>query len=422
MVNENMENKNMNIQVEEKESCKVQVTYKADPEKVLKKRSEIVDKIFEETSKLAVPGYRKGKAPLSAIKMRYRKNIEEQTRQNLLVAAEEEILFETKLKTLFSTQVLKMNLNEDLFECELLFFKKPIFELKQYKGLSVPRPHSPKTQAELSEQIMQELRVRYGDVVPFAETDKIELTDKITMDVNCKTEGLTINELTKDGVFYTVGQGFYHEFDDNILGMTTGEEKTFDVLWDTQTKERATFTVKVHMGVKMVPAPLEDSFAQKLGLENFEKLASDIGATAANKIKDYERDAVHSQIISQLMAAHEIEVPHWLIEMDAQQLAMQHSLKWSEVDPESKKTLEAKAVERLKLTLIMDAIRDAEPETQFSNNEILDVVRSRVAQQGQDPDKFVVEMQRTGRLFGVVAALQQEATLEFLAKNTNIVE
>lgn len=412
----------MHIQVEEKEPGKVHVTYVADPEKVLAKRAEVIDEIYEQTTKLVVPGYRKGKAPLEAVKLRYRKNIEDQTRQKLLVSAEEEILFETKMKTLFSTQVLSLDLHDSRFECQLLFFKKPTVELKQYKGLKVPKPHLPKTQPELTEQMLQELRVKYGDVVPFAETDTVQTGDKITMDVKCVAEGKTVEELTKNGIFYTVGQGFYHEFDENIIGMQTSQEKTFEVLWDSQTKEKATFTVKVHMGVKTLPAPLDDSFAQKLGVETFDKLREEVSSAAAGKIRDYERDAIHTQIIAQLMASHQIEVPAWLVTMDAQQLAMQHGLKWAEIDPESKKALENKAVDRLKLTLIMDAIREVEPETQFSNKEILDVVRARVAQQGQDPDKFVVEMQKTGRLIGVVAALQQEATLEFLAKNTELIE
>ena len=411
----------MQIQVEEREPCKVSVTYVADPEKVLAKRAEVIDQIFDEASKAVVPGYRKGKAPLEAIKMRYRKNIEDQTRQRLLVSAEEEILFETKLKTLFSTQVVRQSLQDSRFECELLFFKKPTFELKTYKGLKVPKPHSPKSQPELAEQMLQELRVKYGDVVPFAESDLVQTTDKITMDVKCVAEGKIVPELTKEGVFYTVGQGFYHEFDDNILGMKSGEEKSFEVIWDSQTKEKATFSVKVHMGVKMLPAPLDDSFAQKIGVENFDKLRSEVDGAAAKKIREFEQNSLHSQIISQLMNSHQIEVPTWLIAMDAQQLAMQHGLKWDEIEAESKKALETKALERLKLTLIMDAIREAEPETQFSNSEILEVIRSRVAQQGQDPDKFVVELQRTGKLFGVVAAMQQEATLEFLAKNSEII-
>lgn len=410
------------IEIQEKEPCKVQVNYVADPEKVLANRAEVTDKVFEETSKLVVPGYRKGKAPFEAVKLRFRKNIENQTKQRMLVLAEEEILFETKMKTLFSTQVLSVSLQDSKFECELLFCKKPAVELKEYKGLKIPKPHLPKTLSELTEQMLQELRVKYGDVMPFADADVVEKGDKITMDVKCVAEGKSVAELTKQGIFYTVGQGFYHEFDDNIVGMKTGEEKSFEVLWDSQTKEKATFVVKVHMGVKVLPAPLDDSFASKLGLNNFETLRAEVAAAASKKIDEYQKDSIHGQIVSQLMAAHQIDIPFWLVELDAQQLAMQHGLKWKEIADDSKKALEDKALDRLKLTLIMDAIRENEPETQFSNNEMFDLIRARIAQQGQDSDKFIADLQQSGKLFGIIAALQQEATLEWLAKNAVIVE
>ncbi len=412
----------MQIQVQEREPCKVQINYIADPEKVLAKRAEVTDKIFEETSKLVVPGYRKGKAPFEAVKLKFRKNIEDQTRQRMLVLAEEEILFETKMKTLFSTQVLNVSLQDSKFECELLFCKKPTVELKEYKGLKIPKPHSPKTLPELTEQMLQELRVKYGDVMPFADADIVEKDDKITMDVKCIAEGKSVAELTKQGIFYTVGQGFYHEFDDNIVGMKTGEEKTFEVLWDSQTKEKATFNVKIHTGVKMIPAALDDSFASKLGLNNFETLRAEIASAASKKIDEYEKNSIHTQIVSHLMAAHQIDIPSWLIDLDAQQLAMQHGLKWKEIADDSKKALEGKALDRLKLTLIMDAIRENEPEIQFSNSEMFDLIRARIAQQGQDSDKFIADLQQTGKLFGVIAALQQEATLEWLTKNAVIVE
>lgn len=418
----------MQIEIEEKEFCKVQVTYVAEPDKVIAKREEVIDTLFKEVSKVAIPGFRKGRAHLDAVKMRYRKQIEESTRREMESLAESEILFETKMKTMFYPQVLNSQLTDSRFECQMLFMKKPPFELKKYKGLEIPKPHSPNTQFELAQQMLQELRVQYGDVIPYGENDFVQMGDRITMDVACNvfdTEGLlrqNVKELTKEGVFYTVGNAFYKEFDDNIQGMSLGEHRKFDVLWDTQTSEKATFEVKVHMGVKTVPAPLDDSFAQKLGLESFDKLQSEATGAASKKIKDFELKSINDQITAQLMASHEFEIPGWLVAMDAQQLAMQHGLEWDKVDDESKTLLLAKAKDRVKLTLIMDAIREVEPDTQYSNNEIMDVIKSRLVLQGQDPNKLLVEMKRSGKLFGVLAALQQEATYDWLVKNSTIIE
>ena len=65
----------MQIEVKKEEQCKVQATYIADPEKVDAKRSEVTDLFYKQASQSIVPGYRKGKAPLAAIKLKYRKQI-----------------------------------------------------------------------------------------------------------------------------------------------------------------------------------------------------------------------------------------------------------------------------------------------------------------------------------------------------------
>lgn len=410
------------IHLDEKESCKVNVKYFADPEKVLAKRKEVTNELFEETSKIAVPGYRKGRAPLEVVKVRYKKQIEEALVKEMVSQAHNDVLFETKMKTLFYPQLINSALHDSQFHCEMLFIKRPVFELKEYKGLSIPKPHLPKTHAELAEQMMQDLRIKYGDVAPYGENDFVQMNDKITMDVKCTAENKIVPDLTKEGVFYTVGQGFYPEFDDSILGMSPGEERSFDVLWDTQTKERATFVVRLHMGVKSMPAPLDDSFAQKLGIESFEKLRTEVTGVAGKKIQEFELKTIQEQINIRLMSIHEFEIPEWLVNLDAQQLAIQHGLDWAKVDEQSRKMLLDKAKDRVKLTLIMDAIREAEPETQFNNTELMNVIRKRVAEQGQDPNKFLVEAQRSGQLFGIVAALQQEATLGWLVKQVNLVE
>lgn len=412
----------MTIQVQEKEDCKVEVQYIADAEKVLQMRSTVVDEVCEELSKQAISGYRKGKAPLSVVKSRFSKQINERVKAKLVAKAEEEIIFETKMKTMFYPQVLHSTLNHSYFECSLLFMKKPDFELGQYTGLDIPKPHTPKTTDELVEQMLQELRVKYGDVVGFKENDFIEMNDKMTMDVTCNLGDKEIPELTKQGEFYSVGSGFYQEFDENILGMVPEETRKFDVLWDTETKERATFTVKMLMGAKSVPAGLDDAFAQKLGLETMDQLRSEVTGSATQKIAEFSRKALVEQIVSRLRNSHNIEIPNWLIDMDAQQIAGSHGLKWSELDETAKGTLQSKARERLKTTLIFDAIREKEVDLQLSEGEIISLLRRKLVEQGEDPGSFLVEAQRSGKLYGIVAGLQQEATLDWLVKQQNIIE
>ena len=413
---------NMQIQVQEKEDLKVEVQYIADPEKVSEVRETIAQEVLKEASSVAIPGYRKGKAPPPVIRSRFRKLIDERTQQKLINQASEDIVFQTKMKTMFTPQILHSSLNNSHFECNLLFLKKPDITLKNYKNIQIPKPHIPKSAEQLSEEMLQDLRLKYGEVVPFQENDFVERNTKITMDVKCSVNGTDVPLLTKEGEFYTVGHGYYEDFDDNILGMSVGEERSFDLLWDKEKQEHATFTVKVHMGVKNMPAPLDDALAEKLGFESLEKLRAYVTSVASNKIKQYEKQQVSQQVMLQLHKEHDFEIPQWLIELDSKQLASQHGMQYHELDANTKRIVEVQSKERLKNSLLFDALREAEPELQLSPNEMIEVLKVRLQEQGQDANKYLVEAQNSGKLLGIIAALQKEATVEWLCAQAQIVE
>lgn len=409
------------IQVSEQEYCKPEVTYHAEPSKVLEVRDQVLSEVAEEASKIQISGYRKGKAPISVLKLKYKKLIEERTKRQLVDAAYDEIIFETKMKTIFSPQITHVSLTESSFECAMTLLRKPTFELKQYTGFEIPKPHQTETQGDRTEKRLQELRVKHGEVSPYQAGDFVEDGDKITMDVTTTVNGVPIPQFSRVGEMYTVGYKFIPEFDDNILGMVPDEERTFDVPWDSSTKERAMVTVKVHMGTKRIPAALDDEFAKLFGKENLADLRAEISSTEGRALEREAKEEIHQQILNRLIEQHEFEVPSWLILMDAQQIAEQYRLAWKDVPEEAKIQLLDQAKKRLRTTLILEAIRDEQKDLEFSYQEILGVLREKVRLQGEDPESFLVEAQKSGRLYGIVAGLQQEATMDWLVKQSKII-
>lgn len=418
----------MQIEVKEEELCRVHVTYVAEPNAVVAKRNEIIAELAGKLSKTSVKGFRAGKAPINAIKLHYRKQIEDATEREMLAAAESEILFETKMRTMFYPQVISSFLKDSSFECQMMFLKRPDVKLVQYKGFEIPRPHLPKTAENLSEEMIQELRMTAGDTVPYSDNDFVQHGDKITMDVQCynmgvdSTEKWPVKELTGEGILYTVGNGFSRDFDDNILGMSAGEERTFNVLWDTATNEQAQFVVKVHMGVKSIPATLDDEFGKRLGFDDYQKLREHVLNLAGNKIKENEDHTIQQQIVAQLLSKNEVEIPGWLTTLESQQMAKEHHLDWNNLNDEHKIMLGKQAKERVHLSLVIDAIRENEPEIQMTTNELIEILKSRFKENGQDAESFLVEATRNGKMFGLIAGLQHELAIQWLVKNSTILD
>jgi trigger factor len=408
----------MSLQCNEVEFCKVQVHYIAEPLKVKTKRQEAVAQF----RKVQIPGFRAGKAPDQAIELKLRKQIDEWVKQALMADAYDDIIFETKMKLIGHPQVTKVELNDNDFYCDLTVLRKPTIELKQYKRFEIPKPHQDTTASEMVEKMLQELRVQHGDVAPYGETDFVQMGDKVTLDAKVTQNDVIREDLTKEGIFYHVGDKLFTEFDDNILGMSAGEVRSFEIMLDATQETRALVTVTLHMGMKTVPAPLDDTLAKKVGFESYNNLREAAEGIATGRIQETEHQMISQQLIKQLLSLHEFEVPSWLVAMEAQQLAMQAKFKWSDLADDQKDIFLKLAKDNVKLSLILDEIKDNEPETQLSDAELINIIKQRVASTGQDSEKFLVEAQKDGRILGLLAALRNEAMIRWLLEQSKIVE
>lgn len=410
------------LKYEEKEFCKVHLEYSPTTEIVEEKREQALNEVFKESKNITLKGFRKGKASVDAIKLHFRANIEENIKQKLISQAMDEYVFESKAKTIFYPQIISLSLRDNNFNCELVVLKQPDFTLNQYKDFEIPKPHISESASEMVEKALQTLRVQYGDVISYQEGDFVQVGDKVTLDMKCLTENKTIEEFTKEGVLYEVGSGLYRDIDDNILGMMPGEERYFNTVFDQNTGEKATFTIFVHMGVKTVPCALDDELAKKVGMEDFKQLRAYLDGESNKQVKNTETQQIQQQIVQRLLVNHDFEVPEFLINAESEQLAIKFGTKFNDLDDDTKVNIRTRAKDMVKLTLILNAIREQEPEMTYSESEIIEKLRTQLSSSGKDANKLLVEAQNSGQLAGMIAGIQHQATMEWLVSHSKIME
>lgn len=437
----------MTIEFNEFEYCKVKVNYTADAGLVLEKREEAIEAIKKMNVK--VPGFRQeakrtntkrkkeGKikrvksdpAYEASLKKHYHRAIEEQMVKHLIAEAYDESLYETKMKPLSYPEIISSNLGDESFECEMIFMKKPEFTLGKYKGFEIPNPHQSETPISRAEQMIQSLRERHGDTVLYGENDFLQTGDSVTLDVKCTCEGNVIKSLTREGLPYNVGQNTFQEFDGNLYGMKPGEERTFDIVFpDTDNineeirNKRATFNVKLHAGTKKIPAGLDDEFAKKLGYDSIDKLHNEAISTASSHLERTRRQLIANQILGRILEEHDFKVPDWFVLMESQSAAKELGMNWSDMSKEEIENLNKNSINKLKLSMILDSIRDAEPDAVFSESEIMNTMRTNIRNSGGNPDEVLSSAQRDGTLFGLVAKLKDEATIQWLIEQSSIID
>jgi len=412
----------MLVNFQETEYCKVEVHYEADVEDVKNKRQEIISKFRDRK----VSGFRAGKAPDSAVELQYKKEIDENLKATLAQKAFDDILFETKIKSVGYPQYSSVNLKNNKFTCDLFLLKRPDFELKEYKDLEIPKPHSEKNAEQLTESIIQDFRMKNADIVPFEENDFAQLKDQLTIDFKITVDGELINGGSGEGVLYEVGSRSFEPFDDNLLGIKAGETRDFEITLPGYVQnyagKSAQASVTCHMGSKKVPPPLDDLLATKAGFKDMQELINKATGLATASLQQSQELEIINQVSKKLVSLNDINLPEFLVSSEVKNIIFQQKIQPETLIEENIELIKSKAIENTKLALILDAIREKEPDATLSDTECFNILKERVNSLSQNPNEVFAELQKSGNMIFMLASLKNDHTLKWVASKTKIIE
>lgn len=415
----------MEIEVNELEPCKLSVRYEANALEILGKRADVQNAF----KKAPVPGFRPGKATIEAINMHYRNQIDESLKRALAEDAFHNTLFEKKLRAHGAPRFNALLLDGGKFVCEFELYTKPDLDLPDWKVWEVPKPHENLSVSEISEKMLQELRVRLGDTAPYADSDFVQTGDGIIIDYVGTVDGVPIEGLSAQGETFTVGKNELQGFDSNLLGMTVGEQREFDFVapdgvLPSLSGKTLHFKVTLTTGAKTVPCPLDDELAKRMGKKDFAEVRAVVSQNAFAHVANSARGQLNDSIARRLIEEVTVDVPNWMSLSEAQYLAQQSQLDWNKMFDEDREKFLGMAVKNVKLSLILDKVREMEPEAQLTDQETFEIVKRNLANSKvkDNLDEAIEQMNRTGYLQILFARIRDENTMDYLVKNVKVVE
>lgn len=415
----------MQIDIKEVEPCKLTIHYETGAEDILNKRGEIL----QHFKKAPVPGFRPGKASVDAIKFHYKHQIEESLKRAMAEDAYHNTLFEKKLRPHGAPRFNSILLADGKFICDFDLNTKPEITLAPYQNLEIVKPHEPEDVVEVTEKMLQELRIRFGEVAPYSEGDFVQHGDNVIVDYDGSVEGGKVEALCGQGEMFTVGSSQLTAFDDNLLGMSLGETRQFSLVvppngLPSMIGKTVDFNVTLNMGSKTVPCPLNDELAVKLGKKDFAELKEFVHGSAQAKITNKFKSSLCEAICHKLVDTNTVAVPNWLALSEAQYLTHNAKLDWTTLpDVDKEKYLEM-GEKNVKLSLVLDKIRETEPEAQLTDQEVFETIKQNIINSNVQAsfDDVIKEMNRTGYLQVLMSRLRDEFTLDYLSKSVRIVE
>ena len=286
---------------------------------------------------IMIPGFRKGKAPRKMIEAMYGAHVfYEDGLEEIFPEVYEFAVVNQDVKAIGRPSLTDMNINEDgSVTLTLTTDVYPEVTLGDYKGLEVE-----KAEATVSdEQVQQELD-RMAQNVASTETVEraAEMGDTANIDYEGFDNGVPFDGGKGEGFDLKLGSGsFVPGFEEQIVGMTAGEEKDIDITFpDDYHADLAGKAVIFHVKLNKVTVtnvPVQDDeFAKDVSeFETLEELKADIRAKALENAQKQIDSIFEQACVNKAAEGTTVDIPNALIEaeLDNQMERMAYQLQMS---------------------------------------------------------------------------------------------
>jgi trigger factor len=349
----------VDVKVEEKQACQVQVRVEVPLEKV----AAAYERVYKTLSKGAtIPGFRKGKTPPELIDSHFGKETVDKEAMDILVnEGYRQAVTELSLEPYGAPDV-------DIVEFERgkpLTFRaiiplRPVVELGNYVGLEIVRP-----MIEVTDQTVE------GEIDRLRDSHAVLLDpgDRGAREGDRLTVEMKVGALAETGgepKTYVVDLGNNTpDFDTQLQGARPGEQRVIVVKHpeDHEDKELAgketTYSVKVlDLKEKRLPG-LNDEFAREAtGAKSVAELRERIRSAQSEQASRFSQDIVRSLVVAKVVENSKIEFPDSMVAEDMREeyaklqseLARRNSslTKLFEESPDEARRFEAEASERVR--------------------------------------------------------------------------
>ena len=290
-----------------------------------------IEKIAKGLTKTAtVAGFRKGKVPVSAIKKQYG--------ERLVQDAEAEALRELLNKGLDEMgiandaligepQIAKFDKKDDIIDVLVKIAMRPEIDLSDYSNL-IPEFEKPAVSDEEVTARIEELAQAQAAFVNVEEDRALVEGDTALIDFEGFVDGEAFEGGKAEDFSLTLGSGqFIPGFEDQVIGMSKGEEKTIDVTFpenyggEKLAGKPAQFKVKVNAIQEKEAVSIDDELAKRMlpGDEEANvdtlkaKVKEQLESEALSKLYN---DELKPKLLETLVNALNFDLPEFIVEQE----------------------------------------------------------------------------------------------------------
>lgn len=307
------------INVTAGEDCRRSIDIEVAPDRFREEQEKV---LREMAGSVAIPGFRKGKAPLETVRKRYADDIHSEAIRSILPEVYADAVSRENLQPIGDPVFRDVNVAAD----EPLRFTvdievEPAIEISAYRGLEVERREIAVEDEEL-QRVLESIRDRQADYEPVERG--AGMTDVVLLDyVPIKDDGEPDEAKRVTGYPVQLGAGeLFPAFEEAVVGTAPGETGRAEISYppDFNPQHLAgkrveyVFTVK-EVREKRMPA-LDDKLAAGVdaSFTSLEDLRRDVDRRLREEKRHEERRRREESAIDRLIGENPFEIPHTMIE------------------------------------------------------------------------------------------------------------
>ena len=406
-----------------------------------------IERAAERYGKTAkVDGFRPGKVPAAVARKRFIDQILHDVAHTMIPRAVDDALRERSIEPVDSPDVTDVVLEEGKpLTFKATFETLPAIDPGVYEGVSLRRQAAVLEVGEV-DRTLSNLRQRAARFEP-VEDRASELGDTLLMDVVRTARakrlialpGETLPEEkpeSMENVSVEIGSPANPPgFDDNLIGLTPGQEKHFDTTYpdDFTIEELRGQTVSYRATVKairkrVVPA-LDDDLAKELGFDSVEALRDRVREDLQHEAEHASERHLRADLLKELSSRVAIELPASMVDREIDRRLeefvgrlfqqgvdpMKAGIDWKQFREEQK----APAEDTVRAALLLDEIAKRE-SIGVTEEDVRQEIEQYAGQTGREPAAVRAALEKEGGLGRIYAGLRRERTVKWLIEKANI--
>jgi trigger factor len=401
-----------------------------------------VDKKFDEKFKELVgesyiPGFRPGKAPRKIVVRKFRKDVGNEVKSQILFASLEQLAEDYDIAPLsppnLNPNALIIEENRE-FMYEFDVEVRPSFDLPEYRGLKLKRPVKTYTDDDVAKEEKRVLS-NFGQLIP--KEGAAENGDYITVDMTSKLGEEKIGDLKETTLrvddTLTFKDGVSPRFAERVVGAKAGDTRTIEIqLTEAAAAERLRGqTVQAVLEIKEVksvrlPEITPEFIEEQLKSTSMEQFREKVRVLLERRLEYRQRQAAREQVLAHIASASSWELPHDLLMRQARKAMGRRVMEMREAGMgEEEIKARTRMLERdvlnsttlsLKEHFVLQKLAEVE-KIDVDEDEINEEIVNIAEQTGDSPRKVRAQLEREDMIDTVATQLIERKALDLILES-----